>query len=182
LLEMADGHYAAAERAFRQALAMEQQVPTSAFLVGSARALLAHLHLATHCPEDALAELAPILAECEQKGTPGFLLQEGAAVVPLLRLAVERGVHAPFAAYLLDLLGVSDEPRPVLVPETGETLTPREVQVLRLLAAGASNRAIAERLVITEHTVKSHVYHIFCKLDAASRIEAAARARDLRLT
>jgi ATP/maltotriose-dependent transcriptional regulator MalT len=170
--------YAAAERTLRQAAALEQKVRTSTQF-GSARLLLAHLYTAWGRPEEALAELAPVLAECERRGMPGLILQEGVAVVPALRLAVERGVHAPFAAHLLDLLGVGEEPRPVLVPETGETLTPREVEVLRLIATGASNRAIAEQLVISEHTVKRHVSHILRKLDVSSRTQAAACARQL---
>jgi len=71
------------------------------------------------------------------------------------------------------------EPRPVLMPGTGETLTPREVEVLRLLAARASNRQIAEQPVVTEHTVKSHVSHILRKLNVSSRAQAVASAREL---
>ncbi len=67
------------------------------------------------------------------------------------------------------------------VPETGETLTSREVKVLRLIAAGASNRDIAEQLVISERTVKSHITHILDKMGVSSRTQAAARARELRL-
>ena len=62
---------------------------------------------------------------------------------------------------------------------TGETLTPREVEVLRLLANGASNPQIAERLVISLHTVKTHVAHLLAKLRVASRAEAMLRAREL---
>jgi ATP/maltotriose-dependent transcriptional regulator MalT len=100
--------------------------------------------------------------------------------VPLLRLAIEQGVHESYAAYLLELLGADDEPRPVHVPQTGETLTPREVEVLGLIVQGVTNRTIAERLVIAESTVKTHIYHIFAKLEVSTRTEAAARARELR--
>lgn len=60
-----------------------------------------------------------------------------------------------------------------------EMLTLREVEVLRLVAAGLSNQAIADRLVISLHTAKRHVANILEKLGAASRTEAAARAREL---
>ncbi len=53
-----------------------------------------------------------------------------------------------------------------------ESLTPREIQVLRLLAEGLGNKGIASRLEISEHTVKFHVASILGKLGAASRTEA----------
>jgi DNA-binding CsgD family transcriptional regulator len=55
-----------------------------------------------------------------------------------------------------------------------EELTPRELAVLELMVAGAKNRAIAEELVITEGTVKSHVKHILRKLGAVNRSQAIA--------
>jgi ATP/maltotriose-dependent transcriptional regulator MalT len=187
LLEMADPatssrptrRYVEAERSLLQAISLEQKGLTT--LSGSPHLLLAHLHWAKNRPQDALAELEPVLARCEQEGILGLILQEGALVVPVLRLAVEQDIHAPFAAHLLDLLGATREPRPLLVSETGETLTPREIEVLRLVAAGATNPAIAEDLVITERTVKAHVSSILRKLDVSSRVQAASRARDLRI-
>jgi ATP/maltotriose-dependent transcriptional regulator MalT len=180
MLAMSEDRCADAERALRQAVAIEDQEHFST-LFGSSRVLLAYLYATRDRPDEALAELTPILAESEQRGMLGFIVLNGAIAIPVLRLAVERGVHSIFAAHLLDVLGVSIEPRPVRVPQTGEILTPREIEILRLIAAGASNRAIAEQLVIGEGTVKSHIHHIFRKLDVSSRTEAAARARDLRL-
>ncbi len=55
-------------------------------------------------------------------------------------------------------------------------LTAREVQVLRLVAAGKSNRAIAAALSISEHTVARHLQNIFAKLDVSSRAAATAFA------
>jgi len=62
-----------------------------------------------------------------------------------------------------------------------ESLTERETEVLFLLAAGRSNREIADRLVVTLDTVKKHLSHIFAKLGAASRTQAVAKARELKL-
>jgi LuxR family maltose regulon positive regulatory protein len=62
-----------------------------------------------------------------------------------------------------------------------EPLTRRELEVLRMLAAGRSNQAIAGELVVTLDTVKKHVGHILGKLGAANRTEAVARARELSL-
>ena len=60
--------------------------------------------------------------------------------------------------------------------EPGPPLTARELQVLQLLAQGYTNRGIAVRLNISEHTVKFHVGALLAKLGAASRAEAVARA------
>jgi DNA-binding NarL/FixJ family response regulator len=52
-------------------------------------------------------------------------------------------------------------------------LTPREVEVLRLLARGHSNKAIAERLVISPKTVANHIEHIYLKIGASNRARAS---------
>jgi DNA-binding NarL/FixJ family response regulator len=62
-----------------------------------------------------------------------------------------------------------------------EPLTGRELEVLRLLAAGKPNQRIARDLVVALDTVKKHVTHILGKLGAADRTQAGARARDLGL-
>jgi LuxR family maltose regulon positive regulatory protein len=69
----------------------------------------------------------------------------------------------------------------VIVPGLVEALSERELEVLRLLAAGKANSQIAEELYVTLHTVKKHITHIVGKLGAANRTEAAARARELGL-
>ncbi len=65
----------------------------------------------------------------------------------------------------LDALGVSD----------------REYQVLELLAAGHTNRQIAERLFVSTNTVKTHLSNLYRKLDVSRRTEAINKARELRL-
>jgi DNA-binding NarL/FixJ family response regulator len=66
----------------------------------------------------------------------------------------------------------------LLVPASGlrETLTPRELEVLQAMARGLTNRQIALRLKISEHTVKFHAGAVLGKLEARSRAEAVARA------
>jgi DNA-binding NarL/FixJ family response regulator len=66
------------------------------------------------------------------------------------------------------------EPASRSIAELAEPLTPRESEVLQMLASGLANKEIAARLVISEHTVKFHVASILGKLGAASRTEAVA--------
>ncbi len=68
-----------------------------------------------------------------------------------------------------------------VVPGLAEHLTARELDVLRLLAAGTPNPRIAEQLVVSLDTVKKHVSHLLGKLGAANRTEAVTRARELGL-
>src|SRR4051794_17045713 len=62
-----------------------------------------------------------------------------------------------------------------------EPLTERELEVLHLVAEGDSNQDIARKLVVSLATVKTHINHIFSKLDAESRVQVVARARALGL-
>ncbi|MGI9621273.1 MAG: response regulator transcription factor, partial [Acidimicrobiales bacterium] len=63
-----------------------------------------------------------------------------------------------------------------VVPDADEVLTPRELEVIALIARGDTNREIATELVISEKTVASHVGHILTKLGVSSRTAAAAYA------
>lgn len=71
--------------------------------------------------------------------------------------------------------------REVRAPDSPEQLSPRELEVLRLIARGLSNREIAQELVISEKTVKTHASSILSKLGLASRTQAALHAMRLGL-
>ncbi len=66
-------------------------------------------------------------------------------------------------------------------PRRGRQLTARELEVLRLIAAGKSNGEIAATLVVAVSTVKAHINSIFGKLGVTSRTQALVRARELQL-
>ncbi len=90
-----------------------------------------------------------------------------------------------YLAALLRACGQADATPPrrgaAVPPGLAEPLTGRELEVLRLLAAGRSNQRIAHDLVVALDTVKKHVTHVLGKLGAANRTEAVARARQLGL-
>jgi NarL family two-component system response regulator LiaR len=72
--------------------------------------------------------------------------------------------------------------RPPEKPPTHDLLTDRELEVLRLVATGLTNREIAERLVVTEATVRSHVSNVLSKLHLANRVQATLYALQEGLT
>jgi LuxR family transcriptional regulator, maltose regulon positive regulatory protein len=91
------------------------------------------------------------------------------------------GVPFGYLARLKRAFGPGQPGRDPVSPGIVDPLTSRELEVLKMLAAGRSNQAIARELVVTLDTVKKHVGHVLGKLGAANRTEAAARARELSL-
>lgn len=71
--------------------------------------------------------------------------------------------------------------KPSLPEETFPELTPRELEVLELIAQGANNSQIAEILVISDKTVRNHITSVFSKLQVADRAQAIIKARDAGL-
>jgi DNA-binding NarL/FixJ family response regulator len=136
--------------------------------------------------EVALPSGVPVLAVAREPAQAGPALAAGA------RGVVPRDVPAPrlFAALravaegLVVLDGAAAETllRPRAEPDAlTEALTPRELEVLQLVAEGLSNKVIAGRLGISEHTAKFHVNAILGKLGAQTRAEAVAQAARLGL-
>jgi ATP/maltotriose-dependent transcriptional regulator MalT len=102
------------------------------------------------------------------------------------RLSPERFAASVKAGQQLDwqitVKAVMDElTQPIADPSLSDPLTPREHEILRLIAAGFSNREIAEQLVLTPGTVKWYVSEMFSKLNVNSRTKLVAQARQLNL-
>ncbi len=189
LLAFSEERFDAAERDWQTAAQLQDQTRFT-LIYNDAHLLLAALYLHMQRPEAAIQRLAPRLAEYAAEDVPGIVIWHGAVLVPALRLAVAQGIQAEFAARVLAGWGIAVDPPELVtqsrtsgvrVPETGDMLPLREVEVLRLIAQGASNSDIAAQLVISIHTVKKHVASILAKLNVVSRAAAATRARDLQM-
>ena len=109
-------------------------------------------------------------------------MRDGAALRPWLREAVARGAHRGIARRLhAAVVGSGPENGPGTGQRLESPLTPREVEVMRLVAAGLRNKEIADQLFISTSTVKRHIANIYAKLGATHRAEAVAKANSLRL-
>jgi DNA-binding NarL/FixJ family response regulator len=117
-----------------------------------------------------------ILAATPDSWTFNQVVRAESGAILSREASAEQIVHAvrAAAAGLLTFDG-SMIPRPDPGDELTAELTPREIQVLQLLAEGLVNRDIAERLNISEHTIKFHIGSILGKLQVSSRTEAVTR-------
>jgi DNA-binding NarL/FixJ family response regulator len=123
------------------------------------------------------------IAACADAGASGYHLRSE-SIDELLnlirRVADGKPAQSPrVSAVLLRRLSALAAQRRVVTKKL--VLTGREVEVLRLLEMGLSNRDIATQLCIAVHTVKNHVHSVLTKLGVSTRSEAAARFRKMRL-
>ncbi len=128
----------------------------------------------------ALLALERALALAEPEQYMRVFLDEGDSLANLLRHAGSRGIAPDYVTRLLSsMTGASGKPpgeQPLVEP-----LSKRERQVLRLIADGLSNQAIADKLVLSIGTIKAHTASIYGKLNVTGRTHAVARARELNL-
>jgi LuxR family maltose regulon positive regulatory protein len=149
------------------------------------RALALHAQGKTR---QALSTLGPILAQAEPEGYLRLFADEGEVMAHLLaRMApfttaspvyLER-IQAAIAPTRQGGPAVTALPAPL--PSPVEPLSEREREFLQLVAEGLSNQQIAQRLVLSLHTVKLHIRHLLAKLGATNRTQAVARARALHI-
>jgi DNA-binding NarL/FixJ family response regulator len=125
------------------------------------------------------AFLSATLTTLSELDSYGALLREAdAEMIAGALVAVANGLVALDPALALRLIPASDVTLPT---PPADSLTPRESEVLQLIAQGLANRAIAQKLGISPNTVKFHINAILSKLDAQSRTEAVVRATQLGL-
>lgn len=148
------------------------------------RTLAALIHQAEGDTPRALTALEQALTLAEPEGFLRIFVDEGEPLRRLLRHAAGRGLSE---AYVRRLLTAFEAPvRPAPAPRGAasalpQPLTPREIEILRLVAAGMRNREIATHLFLSPSTVKRHVANAYGKLDVGSRTAAVARANELEL-
>jgi LuxR family maltose regulon positive regulatory protein len=131
--------------------------------------------------EAASNTLAEAIALLEPSGHIRCFADEGFALVALLRSVAAAGAHLDFVGELLKATG--HRPQPIPEPTGGlvDPLSSRELEVLRLVSVGLSNREISDQLFISVPTVKRHISTILEKLAAHSRTQAVSVARTLQL-
>ena len=125
------------------------------------------------------------VADALGAGAVGFLLKDVTAdglVDAVHRAAAGERVVAPAVLARLMEHFSTRPPVPARRPPGFETLSEREVEILALIGAGRSNTEIADELVISMATVKTHVRHVFAKLDLRNRAQAVVVAREAGLT
>jgi len=143
------------------------------FVAGAAQGARAVM-IADHVPDDADGPIVLLVSHGEHGAWPrdprvAARLEPDAGLVKL-RIAVEAAAH-----------GLSLEETRNAGTRGSQTLTRRELEVLRYIVEGASNKAIARELGISAHTVKFHTAAILEKLGASTRTEAAMQAIRLGL-
>ena len=126
----------------------------------------------------ALATLEQALTLAEPEGYLRLFVDEGKPMAELLS-KFKSGNLQQYANRILAALTPSIHPSVFSIQPLIDPLSDRELEVLRLIAQGLSNREITQKLVVALSTVKGHNLRIFAKLQAKSRTEAVARAREL---
>jgi LuxR family maltose regulon positive regulatory protein len=134
-------------------------------------------------PDLALKYLGEALAKGKTEGFIRIFVDFGSVLAPLLKQAITQGIEPEYATKLLTIIEIEEQQRKTRrkVVMAFDVLSEREVEVLRLLAAGLSNQEIAGKLVISLNTTKTHIRHIFDKLEAKGRMSAIARAKELKI-
>jgi LuxR family maltose regulon positive regulatory protein len=142
--------------------------------------LLASTYQTQADTDSALALLHEALTLAEPGGCIRLFVDEGAPIKQLLQELVVRGAAGEYPQRILAAFAQAEAhqaTRSVVV----EPLSDRELEVLQLIAAGLTNREIADQLYLSLNTVKVHTRNIYGKLDVTHRTQAVARARGLGL-
>jgi LuxR family transcriptional regulator, maltose regulon positive regulatory protein len=180
-LQLAEGHPGEAAATIAAYLADERD-PLIPFARVEASVLDAIAHDALRDEPGALAALERALDMAEARDCSMAITRYGAPLRSLLRRLLSHGTrHRALADELLTLLARDSAPAPVKPAPLLEPLSQRELTVLRYLPTMMSNAEIAAEMFVSVNTVKTHLRHVYRKLDVTDRRECVRRGRELRL-
>jgi LuxR family maltose regulon positive regulatory protein len=136
--------------------------------------------LAARNHDNAIYFIEDALKLAKPEGFLRIFVDLGLDLIPYLQEAARIGIEPGYVGQILEAIQNESE---VKKPKTNlaEPLSERELEVLRLIVAGLSNRQIAQSLVISLGTAKTHIHHIYGKLDVSNRAQAIARASEFKL-
>jgi LuxR family maltose regulon positive regulatory protein len=143
--------------------------------------------LAAETQDEAVGFLADALRMGEPEGFIRTFVDEGKLLKLLLKKALVQEITPGYTRKLLDIIEVEErgfktaDNKAILIPETPEFLSQRELEVLRLIAEGLTNKQITRKLSVSQNTLKTHIRHVFEKLDAKNRFQAVKRGKELNL-
>jgi DNA-binding CsgD family transcriptional regulator len=183
------GDQVLASRLFTESMAVAADIGSQRNFLGAV-AGLAGVALALGLPQRAVRVLSAVETEGETSGvgriahaahTARILAEVRTSLPePAFATAWEEGRHLPFADAVAEARAIAastvEPPQPLLGDASSFGLTARELDVLRLLVEGHSDRQIGEALFIGARTVQTHVANLFAKLGVNARAEAAAVA------
>ena len=127
------------------------------------------------------AYLTDALKRAEPDGYLRTFADAGIALVPVLQQLGERGISPEYISRIMIAMEMKHKAALVETAPIVEPLSEREIEVLRLVAEGLSNREIAGRLFISPGTAKTHIHNLCGKMGVRNRTEAATRAKELGL-
>ena len=123
--------------------------------------------------------LTKALSLSQPEGFVRTYVDAGPDLIPLLKEAAQQGIMPDYIGQILRAFG--DKRKLESVSPLVEPLSERELEVLRLVTAGLSNKEIAEKLYLSPGTIKTHVHNICGKLGVRNRTEAATRAKEINI-
>jgi LuxR family transcriptional regulator, maltose regulon positive regulatory protein len=191
---LARAYVASAEQRFDDAISIlselrqELEIVHNRYFALRVETLLAIVRFKANQTAEALDSFGNIVTAFAKVGIYHTILDEGDEIGPLLAAfqeKAERSGRSPeLMSYVSDLTAAwnaryQSEPQQSPTFAMPEPLSARENDILKLIAEGQSNKEIARNLAITPETVKSHVKHIFTKLNVEKRAQAVARAQIL---
>lgn len=132
--------------------------------------------------EKAISRLTHALELAQPRGYLRTFIDAGEGIAKLLFQCAQQGIHKQFCLEILEAFPTDSKTIYPIKSDSSsesivESLSQREIEVLQLIAEGCTNQQIAEELIVSLSTVKTHARNIFGKLGVKNRTEAVAKAR-----